>query len=108
MMRDRIPEILSWVGWAIVVGLAIIVALLWTRMERQVVENQANITALQAYADRRAAQVREENAAAQARLESRWRNYLMPLLRQHHETLASIPDVREPMPPLPEWLKETP
>ena len=51
MQRDRVIPIIQVVGWVLIVGLSVIVALLWARMERQVERNQADIAAMKAYSD---------------------------------------------------------
>lgn len=117
---DRTHTLLSllpWVGRGIILVLCILMGLLWGRMERQVARNQADIAAIKAYADVQAQRLRDEATAEQTRLENRWGNYLMPVLRQHHHTLESLlapdgiisrPETRAPMPPLPAWLQESP
>lgn len=106
MHREQLVQGLQWLGWGIILGLCVMVALLWLRLDQQVGQNKADIEVLKAYADAQDTNLRETASAAQARLENRWRHHLMPLLRQHHRLLESIPEVREPIPPLPDWLKE--
>lgn len=115
MTREQVLRIVQVAGWAIILGLCLVVGILWQRMDRQVRLNQQEIAQLKAYADFHAVRLRDEATAEQKRLESRWGTYLMPVLRQHHRTLESLlapdgvisrPETRAPMPPLPEWLKE--
>lgn len=105
MERAHVIRLIQVAGWIVIVALCLGFGLLWGRMERQVTQNQAEIEALKAYADAAAQRVQQENAVDQARLENRWGNHLMPLLRQHHRTLQAWPS-HEPVPPLPEWLQE--
>ena len=89
-------------------GLCVVVALLWTRMEHQVTQNQADIAALKAYSDAQDTRLRAEGTSEQARLENRWGKFLMPVLRQHHEAIQSLPLPPAHVQPLPEWLREKP
>lgn len=108
MNQERLLKVSSWVGWILIVGLSCTVAWLWYRLDQQVDQQASEIARIQAYSQRLVQRLRDDNAQDQTRLENRWGNHLMPLLRQHHRLLQSIPDVREPIPPLPEWLKEQP
>ena len=54
-------------------------------------QNQADIAVLKAYSDAQDTRLRAEGTREQARLENRWGKFLMPLLRQHHEAIQSLP-----------------
>lgn len=107
MTHDRFAHWLHWAGRLILLALCVLTGILWGRMDRQVRENRADIAMLQAYSDAQTARLQAEAAAEQAFLERRWKDLLMPLLREHHDALEALD---APMAPLPEWLqpKESP
>lgn len=106
MTHTRVLSLLQWIGWGIILVLCVTVALLWSRMERQVARNAADIVAMKADSDAEDIRLQQEAREDRARLERRWGQFLMPTLRQHHEAIQSMPLALEHVQPLPDWLQE--
>ena len=98
--------LLECIRWVLIAAVSVVVALLWLRMDRDVVQSKADIAAMKSYSDNQARELQERASHEQKRLENRWGTYLMPLLRQHHHAIQSLPLEPEHVQPLPEWLQE--